>query len=364
MRTRNAGTLFTALFTLAIAVELLLPTKSAAAASLYVVDPSNNRILRFSPPFANGMSANAVLGQTSFTNSSAGLGPDVFDFPGGIDHDMAGNLFVADGFNNRVLEFQQPITTGESASLVIGQPDFTSNTAGTAINQLRNPGVVLIDRRGTGALFVVIPAHVRMFSLPFSNGMNATLQLGNNGSIPQTIAPTGLAINNKGLFVSDLGYSRVLEYTIPLVRNQLATLVLGADGFDHRGQGIAAPWGSAFDSRGDLWVVDEGANRVLEFVPPFWNDKAPSLVIGQPDFKSRATQLSQSGLDNPQFIAFDDRGNLWVADTSNNRVLEFVPPFSNGMNASVVIGQPDFVSNGVGTSARQIFGPFGITFAP
>jgi len=35
---------------------------------------------------------------------------------------------------------------------------------------------------------------------------------------------------------------------------------------------------------------------------------------------------------------------LWVADNGNSRVLEFEPPFSNGMNASTVIGKPNFTN--------------------
>ena len=38
--------------------------------------------------------------------------------------------------------------------------------------------------------------------------------------------------------------------------------------------------------------------------------------------------------------AFDGSGNLWVADAFNQRVLEYTPPFSNGMAASLELGQP------------------------
>jgi hypothetical protein len=61
--------------------------------------------------------------------------------------------------------------------------------------------------------------------------------------------------------------------------------------------------------------------------------------------------LNESSLYDPQNIAFDLLGNLWVADSYNNRVLMYkadrIHPnrFHNGQPANVVIGQPDFSSN-------------------
>jgi sugar lactone lactonase YvrE len=351
---------------LLLAVGLLLPFRVAAASNLSLYLCENNRILRFSPPFSTGMSADAVVGATNFDTVTPGLGPDLLSGPVGIDHDGAGNLFVADSVNNRVLEFTQPITTGESASLVIGQPDFTTNNVGFAINQTRNPRAVAIDRRGSGALYVAVEAHVRAFPAPFSNGMNASLQLGNDGSTAQFIEPDGLSLNSSGaLFVSDLTNFRVLDYKPPIKGNQLANVVLGANSLDHPGQGVfRSPAGSAFDSKGDFWVADFNTNRVLEFIPPFYNGKPPALVIGQPDFRSSQPNLTQSGLYIPNDVAFDGDGDLWVVDSGNARVLEFVPPFSNGMNASVVIGQTDFTSDVHGVSASQISFPSALTFAP
>jgi sugar lactone lactonase YvrE len=196
--------------------------------------------------------------------------------------------------------------------------------------------------------------------------MNAALQLGNDGSTAQMIEPTGVSLNgDSSLFVSDQANTRVLEYKAPIKGNQLATVVLGAYTLNNPGKGVFAnPSGSAVDSKGNLWVADGAYNRVLEFVPALWNGKPAALAIGQPDLTTTAANLSQNGLFNPNAVAFDGHGNLWVSDSGNVRVLEFVPPFSTGMNASVVIGQADFTSNSRGVSASQILGPDGITFVP
>ena len=76
----------------------------------------------------------------------------------------------------------------------------------------------------------------------------------------------------------------------------------------------------------------------------FTNGQNASIVIGQKDFTSHAQATSQSGLAVPEQVDFDSSGNMWVLDSANFRVLEFKPPFTTNMGASLVIGQPNFTT--------------------
>ena len=60
-------------------------------------------------------------------------------------------------------------------------------------------------------------------------------------------------------------------------------------------------------------------------------------MIGQPDLVSASPGRSATQLRDPNNAILDATGNLWVADTFNDRVLEFAPPFTNGMSASLVL---------------------------
>ena len=105
----------------------------------------------------------------------------------------------------------------------------------------------------------------------------------------------------------------------------------------------------AFDHNGDLWVADYGNNRVLEFVPPFSNGMAASLVLGQVDFTHGLSNQGGSPAANtlsfPSGLEFDSGGNLIVEDTQNNRTLIFSAPFTNNVSATTVLGQSNLTNN-------------------
>jgi hypothetical protein len=128
----------------------------------------------------------------------------------------------------------------------------------------------------------------------------------------------------------------VLEFTYPFSANQPASLVIGQKNFTTNQSGITndtlnTPYGITFDSGGNLWVTDGNNARVLEYVPPFTNGQAASLVLGQINFAAMHMGTSTAMLAEPYDVKFDNSGNLWLADTANNRILEFhettVPEF-------------------------------------
>src|SRR5215472_356797 len=90
------------------------------------------------------------------------------------------------------------------------------------------------------------------------------------------------------------------------------------------------------------------------------NGGAANVVLGQPDFVSNAINLTQNGLRTPTGIATDGQ-ILAVADTDNNRVLIWrTIPSSNGTQADIVLGQPDFKTGKVGLDNKSFRGPQGV----
>ena len=323
--------------------------------------------------FVNGQNASLVLGQSNFTSGAANTTQNGMYSPYGASFDSSGNLWVADTQNSRVLEFSPPFSNGMNASLVLGQPDFTSYLGTTTQNGLDEPHGVTMDSSGNLWVADLLNNRVLEFSPPFSNGMNASLVIGqpdftvSYGLMPQNELhqPHSVAVDSSGnLWVTDTGDDRVLEFSPPFSNGMNASLVIGQPNFTSGNDmttqnGMSLPYGASFDSSGNLWVADMYNSRVLEFSPPFSNGMNASLVLGQPDFTSYLATTTQNGMAGPEGASFDSSGNLWVVDSSNKRVLEFSPPFSNYMNASLVLGQSNFISSVTATTQNGFSYPGG-----
>ncbi len=298
-----------------------------AAGDLYVADSGDDRLMQFQPTFENGMDANLELGEASFTspNDCEGL-----CWPAGTTVDASGNIWIADSGNGRVLEYRAPIQQGMSPSVVIGHPDLSQttdcdgvdvtgepglDTGTTNAAELCGPGTVQFD--GNGNLWVADSGNGRVleFVPPFSNGMAATLELGYPASVGMS-SPTPWATG----------------YQCPS-----ATSAINSS-FD------CAPGGFAFDTQGNLWIADDCCVR--EFVPPFASGMAASLIVGTPREGGPVVSPTDSVMNGSPIpaIAFDSSGDLIVSDQDDNRVLVFMPPWTAGMSASIVIGQPDMTT--------------------
>jgi uncharacterized protein (TIGR03437 family) len=118
-----------------------------------------------------------------------------------------------------------------------------------------------------------------------------------------------------------------------------------------------------------LYVSDFFNNRVLGFknATSFTNGQKADLVIGQLDFVSNGAQGPAvstanggraTGLTAPSGLVTDAKGNLYIIDTGNNRILRFPSPFSQPTQfPDLVIGQTSFNANSPnngGTSAKTV----------
>jgi hypothetical protein len=312
------------------------------------------------------------------------------------------SLVVADPGNNRVLLYTQPNHTNQGAAVVLGQPDTASNTAnngGVSASTMSYPSGVA---QGTKHELIVVEegnCRVLIFQPPFTTGMSATTILGQpdegtancvGGSAASSSGlyfPTGAAMDSHGnLWVADQSNSRVVEYQPPFTPGMAAAVALGqtaTDGasgtYDCNQAGGGAPHGKggppptptagmlcypsrlAFDSTGDLWVVDAYNNRVLMYPPEELKQGGmATVVLGQQNFLSDGYGTSETTLYHPWDLAFDSDGNLWLSDYLNERVLKYQPPFTTGMVASEVLGQSDFATATGGTSATKFNGPTGV----
>ena len=359
---------------------------------MWVPDTSNNRVLEFvpgTPPclegeFCDGMPASVVLGQQDF--SSNGYATDQYSFhgPRAIAFDGAGDLWVADTANDRVLEFvpgtapcnEGQFCTGMPASVVIGQPDFatvscsaTCGVLGLAFDSAGNlwvsswvnnevSGFTSLESGSTNPAAVIST---------WANSEYAVSCMPSSPTCNQLSSPTGIAIqysspdsSDDGLYVADSGNNRVLFFSLSTPLFGIPFSVFGQNDLSTTscttsGSGLCFPTGIAFDGSGDQWIADSGNNRLLEFPPNEETisgyDLTASTVIGQPDFASANSETTQSGLSltvagntcvtEP---AFAPDGTLWMGDCLNNRILQYGP------NPTIVLCTPTSFAAGASST--------------
>jgi uncharacterized protein (TIGR03437 family) len=364
------------------------------------------RILVYSPPFASGQFASQILGVDTDTPQPPAISPLQLGASVGALFSVGDQIGVADRVNNRLLLYPPASqwtsnTLDQTASQVIGQPDFNSG----ASNQ-GQPGAgpstlaVASDAAFSGSeLFVVDTANHRVVVLPKTGstfgpatrvlGQDAlTLNaanliegrefnfLGANGY------DAGVAVdlnsNPPHLYVADSYNNRILGFKDlrNLQPGAKADIVIGQPDFQHQWSnypsnntatpnqsGLNIPTGLLVDSAGNLYVADTGNGRVLRFPSPFANYnpgtlEPADLVLGQPNFFLKITDPTDRTMAEPYGLAMTNFPGLLVSDIAHSRVLFFQgPTYTNGQSATRVFGQPDFTSSGAGSAMNQLNAP-------
>ena len=274
------------------------PTAAAmdSSGNVYVADGGNNRVVEI-PVASPGFGAPvALLGDLSH--------------PGGILVDWSGNLYISDSGNNRIVEL--PVAAGGGFG-----------SASTVVSGLNNPGGLVFDTAGN--LFVADTGNNRVVKFPVqSSGLGAAVVIGSGFSAPAGVAMD--ALNN--LYVADTGNNRIVKLTYASAY-ATATYYFGA---------ATAPTGVAVDAAYDVFVTSAGTQAVYE--EP-WNAAAGRYNSGV---------FVGSGWGRPVSVTPDSKGDVFVVDGAGNQVWE-IPAATQPYPATAI---------GVTSSALQTF-TFSIT---
>lgn len=343
--------------------------------SLFVADRGNHRVLEFPGVLTTNIAAINVWGQPDFETRASNedaVSADSLDAPHGVEIGPDGHLLVTDTFNHRMLRFNG----GRTATDVFGQMLFHENGingASPAFDSLRNPGGLAIEPGG-GLLWVADRTNHRVIAY---DGIEPVLVLGQRsegGAAPNAgfAEPRGWTLREPSdvwtdghrLVVADRGNHRVLIWSsMPESMTDDADVIIGqSDPAHHLPNGgeaakagpatLFAPEGVYVSDAGQLFVADTGNNRVVVFEElPTTSGAAADRVICQGDFFSNLPNRGTGMVEADRCAGPTDmvvaEGGLWVADSRNNRVLRFDRGADAGSSATAVLGQVSFESRTV-----------------
>jgi len=262
-----------------------------SAGNLYIADHLNNRVRKVDTngiiTTVAGNGTNAFSGDGGFaTNASLAL-------PANMAWDAAGDLFIVDQVNNRV----RRVDTNSVITTVAG--GGSGGTGGAATNaSFNSPYGVALDVAGN--LYVADQYNNRICKVD-TNGMITTIAAG-------TLSyPGGVALDAaRNLYVADWLGGRIRKLS---TSGSVATLVPGV-----------SPLGLTMDPAGNLFIGDFGNNRVCKVD----TNGIMTTVAGNgiQAYAGDGGAATNASLCEPQGVAMDAAGNLFIGDWGNHRIRE------------------------------------------
>jgi uncharacterized protein (TIGR03437 family) len=333
------------------ALGYILGVAVDSAGNLYIADTSNNRIRKVS----NGVIATVAGSRAPFFGGDNGPATNAqLWYPGDVAVDSAGNLYIADTMNNRIRKVSNGVITTVAGG---GACCFSGDNGPATSAQLYNPEGVAVDSAGN--VYIADSGNYRVRKV--SNGVIATVAgngtrnpipgfSGSNGlaASAQLYWPSAVAVDSAGnLYIADsssgiLGLSSGLIY---MVSNAVITPVAAA---------WNSPTGIAVDSAGNLYIADTMNNRILEVSNGVITTVAGNGTQGFGGDNGPATSAQ---LAQPRGVAVDSAGNVYIADTFNNCIRKV----SGGVITTVVgTGAQGFGGDNGPAASAQLYWPWGL----
>jgi uncharacterized repeat protein (TIGR01451 family) len=291
-----------------------------SSGNLYIADTGGARIRKVAGGIITTLAGGAI-------NDGGMAVFGFFNQPSGVARDNAGNTYIADTGNDRV----RKVTAAGAITTVAGTgaPGFAGDGGAATAARLYAPQGLALDAAGN--LYIADTSNYRVRKL---DGAGNISTVAGNGSCCSTTGdgaaatgarigqPYGLAVDSAGdLYISDINNNVIRKVNA----SGIITTVAGAGSYGYSGDGgpatrakLDGPYGLAVDAAGSLYIADRYNNRVRK-VDGSGNI---STVAGDGTccFGGDGGPATNAELCSPTGLAVDAAGNLYIADSCNERI--------------------------------------------
>ena len=306
----------------ATGAELFQPLGVAldSAGNLYIADSDNMRIRKVSS--TGVITTVAGNGTPGFSGDGGPATSTGLNYPSGVALDSAGSLYIADAGNNRIRKVSNGVITTVAGN---GAQGFGGDGGPATGAQLFVPAGVAVD--SAGSLYIADAGNNRIRKV--SNGVITTVAgngaqgFGGDGgpaTSAQLFVPAGVAVDSAGsLYIADAGNNRIRKVSKGVITTVAGngTLGFGGDGGPATNAQLYGPEGVAVDSAGNIYIADMDNNRIRKVSNGVITTAAGNGTQG---FSGDNGPATSAELYRPEGIAVDATGNLYIADTWNNRI--------------------------------------------
>jgi len=325
-----------------------------AGGNLYIADTDNNRIRKVTPP--GTMSTVAGDGTWGYSGDGGPATSAQLASPYGVTVDTGGNLYVVDADNNRI----RKVTPSGTISTVAGDGTVGfGGDSGPAISaQLNHPYGVAVDFGGD--LYIADTFNYRIRKVTPLGTISTVAGNGGLANSAQLDSPYGVAVDAGGnLYIADTRNHRIRKVTPSGMINTVAgngTKGYGGDGDPATSAQLDGPCGVAVDAGGNLYIADTDNSRIRKVTP----SGTISTVAGNgtEGYSGDDGPATSAELASPYGIAVDTDGNLYVTDTWNNRIRKVTP--SGTISTVAGNGTEGYGGDGGPATSAQLSGPRGV----
>ena len=300
-----------------------------SAGNIYIADLGNQRVRKVTKSTGD-ISTVAGTGTDGYSGDGGLATSAELGSPEGVAVDSAGDIYIADHDNCRIRKVTA--STGDISTVAGNGTCAYAGDGGAATSaEIAYPEDVALDTAGN--LYIADSFNNRIRKVTISTGIITTVAgngtEGYNGDgIAATSAeladPIGVTVDSAGnVYIADFENERARKVT---VSTGLISTVAGTGTAGYNGDGIAAtsaelylPAGVAVDGSGNIYIADDGNERIRK-VAVSTGLISTVAGTGTAGYNGDGILATSAEINSPPGVALDSAANIYIADRGNNRI--------------------------------------------